>query len=196
MKLPLPWGSPKGRGHCVLSRPSPRLLCSVGTVPYRFRRKGSSPWWPMWVPGHHLEAPRGTAPQLRDPAQPHSSGRPALNIILRAPCRQGRHTLPQAWGLCVCSFWVILLTSQKRRQVLWSISRKTQYNACEVRVRPADGPALRHWMQCTRRSILLKANKKIHLGDFPPCLFISSRVLPLEFPTPRANQHTLSNLTE
>ena len=31
-------------------------------------------------------------PQLRDPAQPHSSGCPALNITQRAPCRQGRNT--------------------------------------------------------------------------------------------------------
>ena len=32
------------------------------------------------------------SPQLRDPAQPHSSGCPALNITQRAPCRQGRNT--------------------------------------------------------------------------------------------------------
>ena len=30
----------------------PRLLGSVGTVSYRFPRKGSSPWWGLWAPGH------------------------------------------------------------------------------------------------------------------------------------------------
>ena len=32
--------------------PRPRLLCSVGTVYYEFHRKGSSPWWGLWLPGH------------------------------------------------------------------------------------------------------------------------------------------------
>ena len=30
----------------------PQLLSSVGTVSYKFHRKGSSPWWGLWVPGH------------------------------------------------------------------------------------------------------------------------------------------------
>ena len=56
---------------------------------------------------HSLEAHRGTAPrhthphthtQLRDPAQPHSSGHHALNITQRVLCTWGRHTLPQARG--------------------------------------------------------------------------------------------------
>ena len=32
--------------------PPARLLGSVGTVSYRFRRMGSNPWWGLWVPGH------------------------------------------------------------------------------------------------------------------------------------------------
>ena len=38
------------------------------------------------------------SPQLRNVAQPHRSGRHALNITQRALWRQGRHTLPQTWG--------------------------------------------------------------------------------------------------
>ena len=32
--------------------PPARLLGSVRTVSYRFRRMGSNPWWGLWVPGH------------------------------------------------------------------------------------------------------------------------------------------------
>ena len=43
--------NPETRAHCMLS-PHPWLLCSVGTVSYKFCRKGSSPWWGLWAPGH------------------------------------------------------------------------------------------------------------------------------------------------
>ena len=39
------------------------------------------------------------SPQLRDPAQPHTSGSLSLNITQRAPCRWGRHLFPQAQDL-------------------------------------------------------------------------------------------------
>ena len=107
----------------VWSPPGPRLLLSVGTVSYKFRRKGSSRWWGLWAPGHSLEALRSTALRLRYPAPPHSSGHPGLNIIQRAPCRLGRHTLPQAQALQMFCFWVIFTYSmQKQKTIVSSVS--------------------------------------------------------------------------
>ena len=116
----------------MVSPSCPWLLGSVGTFPYKFCRKGSSPQWGLWLPGHEplpsamsplsfnelmqwsfWDRPSShkqrlqditwrltgdLSPQFRDPAQPHSSGGHAFNTIQRAPCRQGRHTLPQARG--------------------------------------------------------------------------------------------------
>ena len=64
-------------------------------------------------------------PQLRDPAQPHSSGCHALNIIQRAPCRRGRHTLPQARSLPVFSFWVIFTYSLQMEKSIVPCSSNT-----------------------------------------------------------------------
>ena len=41
---------------------------------------------------------------IRDPAQPYSTGRNALNITQRVPCRWGRHILPQVRALQVFPF--------------------------------------------------------------------------------------------
>ena len=61
-----PWGCEALANSAVMKplvrKPSPWLLGSMGTVSYRFRRKGSSSWWGLWAPGLSLEALRGTAP--------------------------------------------------------------------------------------------------------------------------------------
>ena len=88
-----PWGCEALENSAVMKplvrKPSPWLLGSMGTVSYRFCRKGSSSWWGLWAPGLSLEALRGTArpppPQLRYPAPPHSSGHPGLNVIQTHP---------------------------------------------------------------------------------------------------------------
>ena len=118
---------------CDLPLPSASVLS--GNISYKFHRKGSSPWWGLWIPGHEPlpcavslfpsmswcqrsfwdppphpyskqrfqdipwrlsgELP---SPHFRNLAQPHRSGRHALNITQRALWKQGRHTLPQTWG--------------------------------------------------------------------------------------------------
>ena len=146
----------KSRGQSSLSvPPGPHIWAQweLGTVSYKFGRKGSRPWWGRWVPGHEplltavslfplmswgqwsfwdtpqqakspghsLESHRGTpppTPQLRDPAQPQSSGCPALNITQTASCSRGRHTLPQIGEIDFASGW-FLLTQHKGRCLLF-----------------------------------------------------------------------------
>ena len=51
----------KPRGQSSLCAPLALILCSVGTISYKFCRKGSSPWWGLWAPGHE---PLPSAPSL------------------------------------------------------------------------------------------------------------------------------------
>ena len=50
-----PWGCEALANSAVMKplvrKPSPWLLGSMGTVSYRFCRKGSSSWWGLWAPG-------------------------------------------------------------------------------------------------------------------------------------------------
>ena len=211
-----------GRAHCVLST-CPRLLGSVGTISYKFCRKGSSPCWGLWAPGQEslpgavslfpvkswcqwsfwdLSNPQVKVSDLPPEALRGPAQRPCSAPQLRASCSQ--HHLESSLKTeedtpslrlrvytCVLS-GLFLLTCHNGRWLLLSSHCKTQY----ILRNRLSYWSLGFWMQCIWCSRILKANKKIHFRDFPLCLFISSRVLPLEFPTPCAHQHTLSNVTK
>ena len=96
-------------GNRLLQIPQEGVKPLVGTVGFR---TGVSSLWPVPLSFNELmpiSKDSRTFPgdsQLRDPAQPHSSGGHALNITQRASCRRGRHTLLQI-GVDRFSFWVI-----------------------------------------------------------------------------------------
>ena len=96
-------------GNRLLRIPQEGVKPLVGTVG---SRTGVSSLWPVPLSFNELmpiSKDSRTFPgdsQLRDPAQPHSSGGHALNITQRAPCRRGRHTLLPI-GVDRFSFWVI-----------------------------------------------------------------------------------------
>ena len=121
---PPPLGSVPS-GNYLLQIPQEGLKPLVGTVG---SRTGDSSLWPVPLSFNELMPVELLGPpppiskdsrtfpgdsQLRDPAQPHSSGDHALNIIQRAPCRRGRHIVLQI-GVDRFSFWVIFSYSTQR----------------------------------------------------------------------------------
>ena len=109
---------------------------TVGIVSYKFCRKSSYPREPPSKQRFQDFPWRLSAelpPQLRDPAQPHSSGHFALNITQRAPCWRGRHTLPQARGLYIFLWgdFYLLIIDIKLYCLLFFIKHKITQVKCE-----------------------------------------------------------------